>query len=482
MDGLSVALRPQHMLRTYTCDGQRVVLCAWLICLVVGWFLVGRIVPEPYMDEIFHVGQTREYWSGNWKHWDDKITTPPGLYLLGWLSCWCARTVGILEANVCDTQTLRVVNVAGAIVCVALFLRIRKKQTCRDEKKCNDSELVYAVNLAMYPFHFFYCLIYYTDVWSTAFVLLAYSYGIDGNYWLSAIFGACSLLMRQTNVLWFGFITAASLRRFLKNTMQSRSKKVSKSDSSSPLVELKLLCFLAWRNKLRILYFFSPHVLLVGSFIGFLYLNGGVVLGDRLAHNVSFHPMQFLYLALVFSTTRFFRCCKILAVECKQNLSCAKQNPLRFTLALCGITLVICFLIKEFTFYHPFILADNRHFTFYFRRKILDGLPFGKYLMVPLYLISLIHLLGEWRRSKLPSLEKVAWLVITVLSVVPSPLVELRYFNLPVIFITLLFCPTEGASDWWLFVQYLFVNTIVVFAFLFLPFSWPDGSTARFIW
>mmetsp|Transcript_4387 Transcript_4387/g.27961 ORF Transcript_4387/g.27961 Transcript_4387/m.27961 type:complete len:471 (-) Transcript_4387:2082-3494(-) len=470
------------MLRTCTCDGRHVVLLVWLLSLVAGWVLVGRIVPEPYMDEIFHVSQTQQYWAGNWKHWDDKITTPPGLYLLGWLSCWCARTLGILEANVCDTQTLRVVNVVGAIACVALFLRIRKKHTCKDDKRCNKNELVHAVNLAIYPFHFFYCLVYYTDVWSTAFVLLAYSYGVDGNYWLSAMFGACSLLMRQTNILWFSFTTAVSMRRFLKNHTQSRRNKVTKSDLSSPLEELKLLSFLAWRKKRRILYFFFPHVLLFGSFVAFLYLNGGVVLGDRLAHTVSFHPMQLLYFALVFSTTRFFRCLKILAVELKHILTFAKRKPLSCTLILGGVTLALCFVIKEFTIYHPFLLADNRHFTFYFRRKILDGLPSGKYLMLPLYLISLIHFLGEWQRSKLPGLEKIAWLVTTVLSVVPSPLVELRYFNLPVIFITLLFSPAKGGADLWLFVQYLFVNMIVVFVFLFLPFSWPDGSTARFIW
>ena len=40
-------------------------------------------VPEPYMDEPFHVKQTQEYCAGNWSVWDEKITTFPGLYLLG---------------------------------------------------------------------------------------------------------------------------------------------------------------------------------------------------------------------------------------------------------------------------------------------------------------------------------------------------------------------------------------------------------------
>lgn len=34
-------------------------------------------------DEIFHVPQTQRYCAGRWREWDDKITTFPGLYLLG---------------------------------------------------------------------------------------------------------------------------------------------------------------------------------------------------------------------------------------------------------------------------------------------------------------------------------------------------------------------------------------------------------------
>ena len=34
-------------------------------------------------DETFHVGQTQQYCRGLWKHWDPKITTFPGLYILG---------------------------------------------------------------------------------------------------------------------------------------------------------------------------------------------------------------------------------------------------------------------------------------------------------------------------------------------------------------------------------------------------------------
>jgi hypothetical protein len=34
-------------------------------------------------DEVFHIPQAQAYCKGRWGHWDDKITTPPGLYVLG---------------------------------------------------------------------------------------------------------------------------------------------------------------------------------------------------------------------------------------------------------------------------------------------------------------------------------------------------------------------------------------------------------------
>lgn len=474
--------RPRQMRRQSMNEGHSLAFFVWFVSLLVGCFLIGRIVPEPYMDEIFHVRQTQQYWAGNWKHWDSKITTPPGLYLLGWLVCWFAQGLGTLDDDVCDARTLRLVNTLGALVCLAMFVRIRHKRTKEERTSGNNNVLLHAVTLAMYPFHFFYCLIYYTDVWSTVFVLLAYSFGTEGNCWISAMFGTCSLLMRQTNIFWFCFISAVSLRRFLIRSSQVHRKNALKNHFHSPLQEIGLLLALAWRKRFQVVYLFFPHGVLVCGFLALLYLNGGVVLGDRSAHAVSFHPTQLLYLALVFSTTRIFSSLKVLASGLTCIFDFARKKPVTFSAISVGMIFFLFFIIKEYTIYHPFLLADNRHFTFYFRRKILDGLPAGKYLMIPMYLISLVHISGEWRRSKLPFLEKMAWLVSTSLSVILSPLVELRYFNIPVILMLLLFTPTNDRNDWLSSVQYFFVNAIVLFAFLFRPFNWPDGSVARFIW
>ncbi|KAK2066903.1 hypothetical protein P8C59_000681 [Phyllachora maydis] len=40
--------------------------------------LVCHAVPEPYLDEFFHIPQAQKYCEGRYLDWDDKITTPPG--------------------------------------------------------------------------------------------------------------------------------------------------------------------------------------------------------------------------------------------------------------------------------------------------------------------------------------------------------------------------------------------------------------------
>ncbi len=49
-------------------------------------YFVNQQVKEKYIDEYFHLSMTEHYLVyRNFTHWDPKITTPPGLYFLGYL-------------------------------------------------------------------------------------------------------------------------------------------------------------------------------------------------------------------------------------------------------------------------------------------------------------------------------------------------------------------------------------------------------------
>lgn len=62
---------------------------------VVAALAVPRLWHSPLQDEIFHVRQTQQYCRGDFAHWDPKITTFPGLYLLGSAFGRLAYAVGL---------------------------------------------------------------------------------------------------------------------------------------------------------------------------------------------------------------------------------------------------------------------------------------------------------------------------------------------------------------------------------------------------
>jgi hypothetical protein len=57
--------------------------------------------------------------------------------------------------------------------------------------------------------------------------------------------------------------------------------------------------------------------------------------------------------------------------------------------------LIICmissfFLVKRFTFVHPFILSDNRHYVFYIWKRFFERMPHFRYYLCLPYAISLL--------------------------------------------------------------------------------------------
>lgn len=83
---------------------------------------------NPYMDEIFHIPQAQNYCHGNFYHWNDKITTLPGLYiqslvLLYPLSFASSRPM----SSICNAFYLRLTNVFTLLGCFLVMHMIAKK-------------------------------------------------------------------------------------------------------------------------------------------------------------------------------------------------------------------------------------------------------------------------------------------------------------------------------------------------------------------
>lgn len=92
-----------------------------------------------------------------------------------------------------------------------------------------------AVNIALFPPLFFFSGLYYTDVGSTAFVLLTYYLFLAGGHKGSSILflpiAVASLFFRQTNIFWMAVFPAAqSLFNLVQGSSDAAASSATKSE------------------------------------------------------------------------------------------------------------------------------------------------------------------------------------------------------------------------------------------------------------
>ena len=84
-----------------------------------------KVLPKPYMDEIFHIPQAQNYCHGNFFYWDDKITTLPGLYFSSQFFLKVLSSIqNIGVRDVCSVMELRSTNVIFIILVFSLIYLI----------------------------------------------------------------------------------------------------------------------------------------------------------------------------------------------------------------------------------------------------------------------------------------------------------------------------------------------------------------------
>ncbi|GAB2230144.1 hypothetical protein Drorol1_Dr00014401 [Drosera rotundifolia] len=501
-----------------------VIVSTWVIPVSI---LVNRIVPGPYMDEIFHVPQAQEYCRGNIMKWDPMITTPPGLYcfslvhvasLYPWMYVlrWSSSF-----ADSCSTALLRSLNGVLAVLSSILIYDIMVQLSPQlDRRKAT----FFAVALALYPLHWFFTFLYYTDVASMTLFLAMYLACLKKNYWFSALLGALSVFIRQTNIIWMLFVACtaaidmtqsqqkdkATLENFdmtssgiddqtaegnaaavpglrnrktknsHSNSHSSARRKASASKDPGLVDEIRIILFRARHMKQQMFILSAPFLFVLAAFVAFVRWNGSIVLGAKEAHSVSLHFSQLLYLGLTsaLASAPFHftpgRAAFLISKHFKGRL--ASIFLMFFALAAGFIS------VHFFSIAHPYLLADNRHYPFYLWRKVINNNRNMKYLLIPLYIyswVSIFDILGKTQKK----IWLLAYFFACAATLVPAPLIEFRYYTIP-FFILMLHSPVTNSSKWLLMgLAFIVVNNFTMSMFLFWPFKWDhEPGTQRFIW
>lgn len=173
-----------------------------------------------------------------------------------------------------------------------------------------------------------------------------------------------SVLFRQTNIVWVALLIGqqilavldpATRPAFLKNKEKNSKPPLQLSDGLLLLQRLKVQFAAAAVAP-------GPLYLLPALFTAFLHVNGGIVVGDRSAHEAALHFMQVPYFA-AYVVLLLAPMLVLGRVErWARGLSARRLVLWTSLIALCA---------ARFTLVHPYLTADNRHYTFYLWRRLL---------------------------------------------------------------------------------------------------------------
>jgi len=80
---------------------------------------------------------------------------------------------------------------------------------------------------------------------------------------------------------------------------------------------------------------------------------------------------------------------------------------------------------------HPFLLADNRHYMFYLWQRLLQHYSV-RVLLTPVYGFAMLYTIQDLLQQK-QSLWTLIFTIAAALTLLPTPLLEPRYFTTPLV-------------------------------------------------
>ncbi|CAF2512695.1 unnamed protein product [Rotaria sp. Silwood2] len=197
------------------------------------------------MDEYFHFHQAANYCSGNYKHWDPSITTPPGLYLMTHLFETVLNSLQILDKTFgqCSLGLARFTNVIFMLTLPFIFMKYLKKVKKEDEQ----TSMFSAICISCHPLIYFFTFLYYTDVGSLFFAMVSLTTHVYHYHLCSAMFSIIALTFRQTNIIIVAYeIGLTIIEEFRLKIKQSHILHVYTSRSSDT-IETKEYLTVLWK-------------------------------------------------------------------------------------------------------------------------------------------------------------------------------------------------------------------------------------------
>ena len=328
---------------------QKSIVYSFILVSSILFSLYNKIENIPiYMDEIFHLNQTVSYYNNKFKSWNNKLTTFPGTFFI--VSMFF-KLLNLFNIEISEHNAINIARLFIVIISIFSFILL----SFFKKKNNIEQDLKYKLQLiiCLFPINFFYNFLYYTDALSIFSLILFFYFNLyaNKNYILRFLSGVLCISIRQNNIIWVNFFSLKDVLNLIGNLFEGYGGiKILFNNIYSTLVEN--------------LDIFIIDVL----FIGFLIKNDfSVVLGDKSHHSMVIHLAQINHL-LIFGLI-FFPMFNYKVLRNPSKILNTKKKVLRFFLIFCILSCII-FQLNKFSYVHDFILSDNRHYIFYYFRKI----------------------------------------------------------------------------------------------------------------
>ena len=308
--------------------------------------------------------------------------------------------------------------------------------------------------------------------------------------------------MRQTNAVWVAFIAARSIIEIclLNSTYiggKSKQKKISsnenkinkniKIESDGNLIsDIFLVIQRAWTRRGTLCSQLWPLLSVVLGFAVFVVQNGGIVVGDKDHHVPVRHLMQPLYFVL------YCTICLAPAYWTPKTLkrTISKTSTSSFIkngVVLLTLTSLVAVAIFIGTLVHPFLLADNRHYTFYLWRRVINYTSWMRYALIPGYIYSILALNALFagncgKRAGQRAIERLLFAGTVAIVLIPAHLIEFRYYTIGFYAAFMMSSTPSVAALVVMAGAFAVCNGVTLYVFAMRPFQWGDGSVARFLW
>lgn len=343
-------------------------------------------------------------------------------------------------------------------------------------KTSNLDVLLETLSLVSLPPMYFFTHVYYTDIPSITMILCMLLLSLRKYRKSSVIFAALSVLMRQTNIVWVvGTLGVHLVDKMMLNVYPKMRRENAtfgnfifalKTHLNNPKMLLKFI----WRAFVENFGYF----LVIFAFIAFLIVNGSIVVGDKSAHEASIHIPQLFYFTLfllIFGSSLWIpRVLDVFKIF---------SNWI-YLLTATFLGLIIAVIVQYNTLIHPYLLADNRHFTFYIWSRFYGRHALARFVVIPVYIFGLYTMFSSLNGS---IGFKIFYVISTLLTICLQKMIEVRYFLVPFLLLRL---NRSSVVKKWTFLELcgnLVINYLAFKVFFSVEIKWKDfDEIQRIIW